>query len=359
MMRDNLWLNKIKGSILGGAIGDALGGPLEGKSSQYIREHFGSRVADLVEYSRKNPRGANISVKRGTYTDDTRLKNILCKAITKKKGKITADDFAQTIIEEMNPELFWPGEDIVYQKVNLMNLYKNLQRLPKLISTGQLVSLSPRNIGKGNIPADDAAMIISPIGLLNPANPRQAAQDAYEIGSLIQNDYSLGGAVAVASAVAEAMNPETSLDKIINESMNYTDKANRLAIDNSIEIAKKTNSFVEFKELFYQKMLVGFVDVLEVVPFSLGIVYLCGDNFEQSVIEGANSGRDCDTIASIVGSIVGAYLGVESLPKKWLETVIKANPEPDLIDISNRIYEALKEEIEKIEEYVRYVKLYL
>ncbi len=358
-MGESLWLNKIKGSILGGAIGDALGGPLEGRTPEYIKERFKGKLTDLAEYERKNPKGANISIERGTYTDDTRLKNILCNAIVRKKGRISADDFAQAIMEEMDPELFWPGEAIVYHKVNVINIYKRLQRSAKLVSPEQLFSLSPRNIGKGNIPADDAAMSISPIGLLNPANPEQAAQDAYEVASVIQDGYSLGGAVAVASAVAEAMSPKTDLNKIINEAMRYTDKANCLSIEKSVDIAKKAASFSEFKETFYQEMLTGFVDVLEVVPSSLGIVYLLGNNFEQSVIEGANFGRDCDTIASIVGSIVGAYLGIESLPKNWVRTIIKANPEPNLMETSTGIYEALKQEIEKTEEYIKDVKLYL
>lgn len=358
-MNKNVWLDKVKGSILGGAIGDALGGPLEGKTPEYIKKHFGDKLTDLVEYEQKHPRGGNISTKKGTYTDDTRLKNILCKTIVKKKGRITARNFTQTMMEEMNPELFWPGEAIVYYKMSLMNLYKGIPMNSKSISPELLFSLSPRNIGKSNVPAGDAAMIISPIGLLNPANPGQAAQDAYEIGSVIQDGYSLGGAVAEASAVAEAMNPETNLDRIIDKSMRYTDEVNRLAIENSIKIAKKATSFSEFKEVFYQEMLVGFVDVLEIVPFSLGIVFLCGNNFEQSVIEGATSGRDCDTIASIVGSIVGAYLGIESLPKNWVKTVTEANPEPDLMEISTGIYEALKQEIKKTEEYIRYAKLYV
>lgn len=352
MLNKDSLLHRIEGSILGGAIGDALGGPVEGRSVEFIHKNFGGKITDLVEYVSKNPRGANISTRRGTYTDDTRFKNILCKAIVEKKERISAEDFAKIILREMDPDLFFPTDGALYYKLSVWNVFEKHSDVSQLSSLPLLSAISPRNIGKGNIPADDAVMMISPIGLLSPANPRQAARDTYEVASVIQNGYSLEAAICVTTAVAESMRPDVTLEDIVTTSMQYTGLANRAAIQKSVQIAKKADTFEEFKEAFHREMLVGFIDVLEVVPACMGIILLLGKDFETAVIEAANFGRDCDSIASIVGSILGSYHGIESIPRKWVGAVMEANPDPDLMKLSKGIYEATKSEFEKTKEYV-------
>lgn len=43
------------------------------------------------------------------------------------------------------------------------------------------------------------------------------------------------------------------------------------------------------------------------------------DSFEEALITAVNLGGDADTIAAITGQIAGAYYGVEEIPKRWLE----------------------------------------
>jgi len=44
----------------------------------------------------------------------------------------------------------------------------------------------------------------------------------------------------------------------------------------------------------------------EIVPVALAILQLCDGELNESLIEAANFGRDCDTIATIVGCLGGA-----------------------------------------------------
>lgn len=46
----------------------------------------------------------------------------------------------------------------------------------------------------------------------------------------------------------------------------------------------------------------------------------------QTVIYGANFGRDADTIASMAGAIAGAFKGATAFPPAWLEQVESENP---------------------------------
>ena len=47
----------------------------------------------------------------------------------------------------------------------------------------------------------------------------------------------------------------------------------------------------------------------------------------ESIVSAANFGRDCDSIACMVGYVVGALHGIDGLPKSWVQAVMSANPE--------------------------------
>lgn len=353
-------LEKIKGSIYAAAIGDALGGPLETKNKEEIRRIYGTeKVTDLVDYEKPRPQGGNINTQRGTYTDDTRLRNHLCQAIIEKEGRINAFDFAQTLYRYMDPSLFWPGEQIVFSKLELWKKMEQYKHIPNLTSFQALDSSSPRELGRGNIPACDMAMCISPLGLISPGNPKQAAKDAYDVGSVIQSGYSLGGAICLACAISEAMSPETNIDRIIETAFHFADGPLKLAVGKTLDFVKSHKDISKFQSWFHENMLVGFVDVLELIPATLGIIYIEGSDLQKALVEAANFGRDCDSIATSVGSLLGAFYGIKSVPDKWIECIQRANPEPDLNKLSEGIFNSLKHEITAQKEYVNTIEKYL
>jgi len=54
-------------------------------------------------------------------------------------------------------------------------------------------------------------------------------------------------------------------------------------------------------------------------------LYLCKGDVTQSMIEAASFGRDCDTTASMAGSIAGAMQGASAIRPDWIQTVEEAN----------------------------------
>ena len=81
----------IYGCLLGGAVGDAMGGATEMMSYQRIEEVFGTvqtllERGDTAETARFEP-----GAPAGQVTDDTRLRNLLCSAIVRARGRVTAD----------------------------------------------------------------------------------------------------------------------------------------------------------------------------------------------------------------------------------------------------------------------------
>ncbi|HBM81572.1 MAG TPA: hypothetical protein DD426_12185 [Clostridiaceae bacterium] len=69
----NELFDKVYGCLLGGLIGDAMGAPAEGKTYRDIKEKFGW-IHDF----------------KGSGTDDSAIRLILCEAIIGNDGYVTA-----------------------------------------------------------------------------------------------------------------------------------------------------------------------------------------------------------------------------------------------------------------------------
>ena len=61
------------------------------------------------------------------------------------------------------------------------------------------------------------------------------------------------------------------------------------------------------------------VDSLEAAVWCL----LTTDNYRDCVLKAANLGEDTDTVAAIAGGLAGALYGMEGIPAKWLDTLIR------------------------------------
>ena len=63
----------------------------------------------------------------------------------------------------------------------------------------------------------------------------------------------------------------------------------------------------------------------EVLPAVTGLLLLCGHDPNQALIEAASFGRDADTIASVLGCLVGALHGASALDSAWIQRCEDAN----------------------------------
>lgn len=361
---------KVAGSIFGGAIGDALGGPIEGMHYRFIRELHGGLVSDLLPYERPSDffqagAGAYASSRQeGTYTDDTRLSHLISKSIIKHCGRISADDLGRTWMEEMDTDLFWHSIQNSYFRIAL-------GRVPV------------REAGIGNIPDNSSAMAIGPIGVINAGNPKQAASDAFDITSLSHDGYSREAASVIASAVAAAMDPTATVQSIVNAAIEFIPNKETSSIVKplmiALELADKASDTEELTALFYDKLIVKWirrnargvesspddlrhspsVDALESVPCALAMFYKTQGDYKRSVIAAANFGRDCDTIACMTGYISGAFGGLDAIPQEWVQTSLKANPEPNQEELILGLCQALLNEMAKADQFSKMIKSYL
>ena len=287
--------DKVYGCLLGGLIGDAMGAPAEDLTYRQIEERFG-RITGF----------------EGAGTDDSAIKLILCEAIIENDGYVTADEFAASFLK--NKEKYYP---LFF--VPVKNMFHKVESRLTL----------PVYAGLGNMHSSSTAMSIAPLGIINACNPRQAAIEAFDVAGLIHagdSTFCRDGACAIAAGVAEAMNPEATVESVLHAATAYLHRTSSVEmlswIDRTLKMAKEAGDYQRFREAFYQTNLGDIVsDSRETVPCVFALFYLSKGEPEPGIIYGANFGRDADTIGTMIGALAGAFKGVSGLKREWVDQI--------------------------------------
>lgn len=343
--------NRVYGCLIGGAIGDALGAGVENWSYQQVREKYG-RVENFQPYDNPMSSGAP-----GSVTDDTVMRQYLSLSIVKNNGRITPDEYADVLIEHLNTDRVWITEEITYLKL--------------------LAGLNPWDTGRSTIKTGTATMHIGPIGIINAGDPRQAYQDGFNIASITQDGVERDAAATVAAGVAEAFSESATVEDILETMIEHTSETLYRAIDLTLGLAEDSESVDEFVELFYDEMLdwswpavewdrekyydgeIFSASSLEILPASIGILFLCND-VNRAIVEAASFGRDCDTIGSVVGSLGGALHGADVLRNDWIQECEQVNrelfeeihgdPDEDFEAMADQLVSALEAQRDRVHE---------
>jgi ADP-ribosylglycohydrolase len=348
--------SKIYGGIIGAAIGDAMGGPVEGLHFEEIAKRHGV-VDTFLPYSKEPSEHAQFTNHPGSYTDDTRLHLILCEAIIEAKGYITRGDFVRAIT---NYHYAHTGrlERSFIEEYYLKGLYGSR----KLIYGGQ--------------PTNGAIMGNAAIGLIHLANPKAAFEMGYEL-AYITDGYAKESAAISVAAIAAAMRPNATVESLIEEALDtaawfrregplwaetirsrewarFEGRPNQELIHAAINIAKKHNDVFEIRAELYEVLKVSPVgsEAGQTLAVALAMLVAAKGDFKKTIIGCVNYGRDNDSYATVAGAIAGALNGCKAIPKDWIETVLQANPEPNIHDIAIKLTEIA---LSKHEEYKRTV----
>ena len=58
------------------------------------------------------------------------------------------------------------------------------------------------------------------------------------------------------------------------------------------------------------------------LAMALHVLYTT-NSFEEAILKGVNLCGDADSVGSVIGQIAGAFYGLDSIPKDWIETINK------------------------------------
>jgi ADP-ribosylglycohydrolase len=294
--------SKVLGTVLGAAIGDAMGHPTEFLPLAAIRAQWPPSGVTKFEkfWERDGKRFA-------PYTDDTQMSEIVLRTLL--------DGRDQSLSLQATMELM--GERFVEWKNNPQGGHRG----PGNSCLGGCHALEegkPWNEA-GGLKAGGCGSVMRayPFGLVFE-NLNRAELWAINHSRLTHRDpIALAACAAMARGIGNILNGETSLTVLAD----MTNAAERYSAETAGMInnaATEAIAGVEPEEVLTR--LEGWT-AHEAIAAATYIVMRHPGDYRAAVLEGANTPGDSDSIASIAGALVGARVGVEGIPDDWIRDV--------------------------------------
>ncbi|EPD57668.1 ADP-ribosylglycohydrolase family protein [Streptomyces sp. HGB0020] len=354
--------DRITAALVGAAVGDALGGPVEGYSPDQILERHGGRVHGIVgpwngdDWRTARPL-APYHKGDGHVTDDTLMTHALVRVYARVRDHLDAYAIADHLVPDLMTNPRWIPE-LETESLPLHRLFLAEKWLVARLHYGHA---DPREAGTGNIVNCGAAMYISPVGLVNAANPAGAYAEALDVAGAHQSSYGREAAGVLAAAVAAAATPGATPDSVVAAALALAKDGTRTAIDRVCEVASRHTDFesalVPLREAVAPYDTVGpdyrdpslgarrpsRLHAIEELPVALGMLLVSGGDYRHAVLGAVNYGRDCDSIATMAGALAGA-LG-SPVPEDWSKRVAEASrldlwePAATLTRVTREIFE--------------------
>lgn len=318
-------LEKVLGGLLGAAAGDAMGAATETRTRKQIEERFGGYVTQFLTPPEDTfARGS----RAGQVTDDFSVAYITLKEIL-KENKLDEETARQALLKWAEiPEYFdrfaGPTTRAIVQELKENNVNENL--------------FIPVN---DNMKATNGgAMKAAPIALLSRGLMDKAIMDVMTVSSITHNsNIALSGAAAVAAATSAALGEGATVYDVVRASIKGAGAGDRYGREHgrtlagasvetrikwAVSIAVNARDLSEAMDELSDYIGSGLMAV-EAVPAAIGLCVAAKGNTVDGICAAVNMGNDTDTVATMVGGILGALNGVQSMPDEYLNIIEKEN----------------------------------
>ena len=334
--REEAYLNKIQGSFIGGAIGDALGYPVEFLSYNDIKEKYGDQ--GITQYKVNRVSG------KALISDDTQMTlftaNGLLYGQTRAKLRGIAGEPSSYVfraylnwLETQDYEVKFPHR--MSWLMNVEELYDQrapgrtcIEALTNCSSNGEYGSTTNiinQSKGCGGV------MRVAPVGLFFERNNISSIdKDGAEIAA-ITHTHPLGYMPAallthiIHRCVYGGCIKGTSLLNIVEEGIQtvaeiYEDTEH---IDELVNIVHRAILLLHNNNSDYENIkLLGEGWVAEE---ALAIALYCSlkysTDFTKAIIASVNHDGDSDSTGAITGNIMGALLGISNIDDVWMQNL--------------------------------------
>lgn len=276
--------SKFTGALIGSAVGDALGAPVEGYSMERVSSVYSDEKGWEMIY--------------GRYTDDTETMIGVAESLIENKGFNGADMALKFIRNYDASRGYGPGSKEALRRISEGESWEEASR--KLFG------------GKGSY-GNGAAMRIAPVGILYYDNADVLREIAYK-SSHITHSHVLGKEGAALQAFSIALAVRGQKEGMLLELKEFV--KNEVYKEKIRKIEALLNKEANKKEILSE--LGNGEAAFNSVPTAI-YSFLRFDNFKDCVVYAVSLGGDTDTIGAMTGAISGAYYGEGTIPKEWVE----------------------------------------
>jgi ADP-ribosyl-[dinitrogen reductase] hydrolase len=333
------------GCLLGGAIGDALGAPVEFMSMDEIRRRYGDAgITGYVEFWSS----------QGAFTDDTQMTLFtaeglaLAGATARQGGPKALSAFVESVHRAYLRWLLTQGEEANWGRAHAtpatlkaegrLIREKGLwaRRSPGMtclaaLQSGRRGSTSdPINVSKGC----GGVMRVAPVGL-RLADPEEAFRTGCEVAAITHGHASgflpAGFLAALVSSLSRGEGLSPSVDRATALLRLWKDHAETLAaVERAVAATRERSRSGNASALPFPEAIGSLArkdaqpgpgggwtgeTALSIALFSS----LCHpDDFRAGALAAVNHGGDSDTTGAIAGNILGAKLGKAAIPREWI-----------------------------------------
>lgn len=280
-------IDRYKGCIVGGAVGDALGAPAEFLSPIQIKERYGVLSAML-------PDGPHARLE-GQTTDDTDNTFCIIGSLIDNQGYVPKDIAKRFLL---------------WYQAKPVDIGNTTRTSLSILAQGQSWRQSGRvALSLGARAGNGSLMRTEPIGLYFRGRPKDIDKAAKEISAITHADIDCILACQIASHLVAFLATGYSRDDsigLLKEMYPSNSKAGdklRKALDGG-----------------YNRDKFGYV--LNTLGIAL-TSFVEAASFEDAIVRAINFGWDTDTQAKVAGVFAGSLWGVEQIPARWKS---KLNP---------------------------------
>ena len=337
---NNSQLDHIVGSLVGLAIGDALGASMEFRPREYLLQY---PVRDMQG-------GGTWGLRAGQWTDDTSMALCLASSLITSHG---FDPYNQMVMYKWwykkgflssTGTCFDIGNATAHALTEFISRQTKLKEYFRTHDDSVIDHLNYEKVkavpgfdpicGDQNHAGNGPLMRLAPVPLFYFRQPKDAVRYAGLSAALTHGDpRAIDACRYYAALIVAAIRGEAKkdiLDERFYEKHQIWFDSKPLHAD-VLHVA--TGSFK--RKANYEQGIRGKNFIVNTLEAALWAFYNDNDSFEKGACDAVNLGDDTDTTAAVYGQLAGAYYGMSKLPPRWQEKLYAMN---FIIRVSRWIY---------------------
>ena len=315
--------NQVVDALLGVAIGDAVGVPLEFSSRAQM---IANPAKDMIGYGTYNQAP-------GTWSDDSSLTFCLAEALT---SGYNLQNISNNFIK-WREEAYWSARGKVFDIGH--TTHKAISRLNEILTTDNLEQLSELKEDGEEFAFENgngSLMRIMPLLFYIKGKPiAEQFNIIWEVSALTHRHIRAGMSCLIylrlAEKLMEGKQKEVAYQEMRADILSFWEviefpDSERAHFSRVVQNDIRTTTIEALKSGGY---------VIEVLESSIWF-FLQKESFEDTILSIINIGHDTDTSAAIAGGLAGIYYGQKSIPEYWLISLARLE---DILDLGNSLHQ--------------------